>query len=631
MAASAGVPDDPQSWWWRSAAVFARFELLWLAIAAPFLLFPNILTPFAALLILLIWPARRLADGIWTRSSPLNIPAALILLTALMGTLVSADYAVSEAKWWGIFLQVAIFFALLNSLRKERDILLMTAVLFIAGLGVVALGFIGTNWQIDRFLPFLDIYDRLPRIALGLPNSGAGAAQTFFNPRQIGFTLGMLLPLAFTILIFGKGWWLRLTAGLLALMGSVLLLLTSAIMGFLGLSAGLTLVAVWWRRWLIFLILPLLVALVFLISKIGIDSLLLTALDNKNALGIGVVLRIDIWSRALAMIGDMPFTGIGLNTFPLIQSHFYTGYAIGPEPHAHQLWLQTALDLGLPGLIAFIWLLLAFAYTCIHAFRLSASRQMQVLLVGLSASVLAFVAAGTIDLSTLGSKPIALLWGLFGLAAAVLELARKQADGDLVSPSKSRPNLWIFAIFLLILGATLILSPTSRSRNLGLIQAHKAIYQARDSGDLPLNQANQAIEALSNALDRDPDQAQLLGTRASLYAWQGNYNQALADLKARVRIDAIRPLATYAPYLAWKALLVSGDPVDQAQDLLTVYSHWLNRFPDRAESYILVKAVQQIIPDDQAPAAEWLERGIAKQAKPIGLLKAYQEQLNGLD
>lgn len=40
-------------------------------------------------------------------------------------------------------------------------------------------------------------------------------------------------------------------------------------------------------------------------------------LDINNMVGIGIVLRLDIWSRAVAMIREMPFTGVGLNTFSL--------------------------------------------------------------------------------------------------------------------------------------------------------------------------------------------------------------------------------------------------------------------------------------------------------------------------
>ena len=135
------------------------------------------------------------------------------------------------------------------------------------------------------------------------------------------------------------------------------LLLTQTILGLLGLLAGTFIVLVFVSRWF-WLLLPAGVAagagLVLWMNPVEY----LTALLSIDDLGdIAVLMRLNMWSRAWAMIWDLPFTGIGLNTFPLIQSQFYTGYIIGHEPDAHNLLLQTALDLGLPVLVAFLWFL----------------------------------------------------------------------------------------------------------------------------------------------------------------------------------------------------------------------------------------------------------------------------------
>jgi hypothetical protein len=117
---------------------------------------------------------------------------------------------------------------------------------------------------------------------------------------------------------------------------------------------------------------------------------------------------------------DMPFTGIGLNTFPLIQSEFYTGYLIGPEPHAHNLFLQTALDLGLPGLIAFLWFLAAWVSRVLKQIANISASGYRLLLIGVLAGVGSYLAHGFIDAMMLGAKPSFVIWVLLGIGAAAM-------------------------------------------------------------------------------------------------------------------------------------------------------------------------------------------------------------------
>jgi putative inorganic carbon (HCO3(-)) transporter len=627
MAVSVDTSPQQQPWWRRVAEWFSRFELLWLALAAPFLLFPNQYTPYAAALIIFTWPVRRLAAGAWTRSSPLNPPAFLILAAALIGALVSADYALSEAKWWGIFLQVAIYFALLNSLRSEQQILRFTSLFLFIACAVALLAFLGTNWDVQRlfFVPAW-VYDLFPRLNISLPNSFLDPQTAGFSARQVGHTMGMILPLALTLLIFAQGWPLRLPSALFLLLGGSLLILSSALMGIFGALVGLALVAVWWKRWLIIPLLLGFLALAVLIYLNQPVDLMLRALDPSDEFGIGFVLRFDIWSRALAMIRDMPFTGIGLNTFPLVQSHFYIGHLIGPEVHAHQLWLQTALDLGLPGLLAFIWLLVAFAYTVVRGYQLADSRQLQVLLVGLAAGVLAYVAAGTLDVTTLGSKPVAALWAMFGIAGATLSTLQEEKAIEPLKYGKKAPILLISGFLLITILIPMVISPAAGARNFGLVQAHKAIYEARLTGVIPTATAEEAESMITRALAQNPQQAQLLGIRASLHAWLGNDQQALADLSQRVLLDSNQPLQQYAPFLAWPFLL-RGEPVPNSPaDLDRIYKPWQNRFPDRAENYVMRALLQEISGAAPDQAAVWLDRGRQADAQPASLLSAASER-----
>ena len=344
------------------AARVAQVEFIPLALAAPFLLFPNRWTVLAFGLIALTWLCRAIAFGRLTVPTGMEAPLALLVLMALVGFWISADPAMSRAKLWGIVLQVALFYGVVNGLRSARGVRWMAGLLLAATVGVALLSVVGTDWASVRLIDLPWLYDRLPNLVRGLPGSGVPVATDLFNPRHVGATMAMLLPVALALLLFGRDRWLRLlSAGALVVSG-VTLLLSQALQAILGLTLALLFILTWRSRWFLLAIPLALLAVVGGVLAYGPSRAALALLSYDHPLGIAVVLRLDIWSRAWAMVRDMPFTGVGLNTFPVIQTHFYPGFLLGPESHTHNLFLQTAVDLGLLGLWALLWLLVTFAF-----------------------------------------------------------------------------------------------------------------------------------------------------------------------------------------------------------------------------------------------------------------------------
>ena len=133
----------------------------------------------------------------------------------------------------------------------------------------------------------------------------------------------------------------------------------------------------------------------------------------------GFASRLEIWPRAIQMVHDTPYTGVGLNTFPWVMDRFYPGFALGPEPHAHNFLLQTAVDFGLPGLVALLWLGAAVSLTLVDAYHAAPDARIRVVTLAVGAGLLAFLLYGTMDAVTLGAKPGLALWGSLALAVAL--------------------------------------------------------------------------------------------------------------------------------------------------------------------------------------------------------------------
>jgi putative inorganic carbon (HCO3(-)) transporter len=134
--------------------------------------------------------------------------------------------------------------------------------------------------------------------------------------------------------------------------------------------------------------------------------------------------RLEIWSAALDIIQKYPLTGIGMNTFRTVFWSLYpptyipAGYDIG---HAHNEILQTALDLGIPGMIAYLMILLI---TFVKLFKnwpqiKEKSDILKGLILAVTFSLAAHFVFGLFDAVALGAKPGLLFWMLIGQAAYI--------------------------------------------------------------------------------------------------------------------------------------------------------------------------------------------------------------------
>jgi len=207
---------------------------------------------------------------------------------------------------------------------------------------------------------------------------------------------------------------------------TAILLLTQSRGAFLALCVAVVLmVAVQWPRSQRSILVAS-VALGLALWQGGIGPLA-DVLSNTGTISSWIA-RQEVWSRAIYMIHDFPFTEIGLSTFDQVQPLLYPFFLLHGVRvhHAHNLFLQLAVDLGLPGLIAYMAIQLGVAYATWQAWqrlRRAGSGWMQALALGLLGSQAALVAHGLLDAAVWGNRVSLLPWLVFGLALALERIA----------------------------------------------------------------------------------------------------------------------------------------------------------------------------------------------------------------
>jgi putative inorganic carbon (HCO3(-)) transporter len=345
-------------------AWLSRRELIILLLASPLLLFPNSTFGVGMLIIPLLWVMRRVATGQFVVPTPFDIPIVVLLGMTGVGQLISADPAFSLAKSAGVVLGVGTYYAVVAAAQGRAG--WWTAFLLFLGMnvGVAGISLFATAWgnKFPLFEPFLALLPRLIETLPGSPPEG-------FNPNGVAGIFLFGLPLFLMVALSRHGtlfeglgrFRLLLRVGIIVatfLIG-LLFIATQSRAGYISLAVAIMGLVILPRpRWMaISLLIGVVAVALFWVSpyrqpvveRFSAESIEGGALTSLAG-------RFLLWNRAVTAIGDFPVTGVGLGMFRFVQPHRYPLYTVPPQAdvgHAHNQFLQAALDVGLPGMVAF--------------------------------------------------------------------------------------------------------------------------------------------------------------------------------------------------------------------------------------------------------------------------------------
>lgn len=438
-----------------------REELLraWgpLVVAAPVLTFPTF-SPLLSLVVILASAglvihverrARRHGDRRTGFDTALAAPLIAVGVLAVLGTVRSPYLSLSIPKLGGVALGLLAFRAVTLTGTTPSAVRALVGTYLAAGTTVVFVGLLsGPMWK-GKMWPWIYLADSpIPRI-LHLPGAEAGV-----NPNALAGTVLWVLPVLLGLLLSTRSvraqnaqqrpvfrqWALRLTlaSGVIGLL-SVMALCQSRT-AWLSLLASLLIVAsirsqvMAWSSALAIASLGLAVALLGVpqvLEAVTRGSYWVVSLfvDADQARRWDLAVRAfqvyadddrgTIWGFAWQALREHPFAGIGLGTFRRVAAAMDIAHVMPTEvPHAHNVFLQVALDLGVAGLLAYVAaLVLATRMTWVTLRQLD-DRDLRAACLGLWASLLAVHIFGLTDAIALGAKVGLFFWWNLALVAA---------------------------------------------------------------------------------------------------------------------------------------------------------------------------------------------------------------------
>jgi len=121
--------------------------------------------------------------------------------------------------------------------------------------------------------------------------------------------------------------------------------------------------------------------------------------------------RLEYWRRSLRIIKDYPVFGCGLNTYALVAGR----YNVGLGGYPHNSYLQMAAEIGLIGVLVFLWMLFVLFRDSIRALRQVKIQTNKILIFGFLTGLLGFLIHSFFDTNLYSVQLGSLFWVIMGV------------------------------------------------------------------------------------------------------------------------------------------------------------------------------------------------------------------------
>lgn len=326
--------------------------------------------------------------------------AALFGLTALVGLWVAYDLRVALIRLVELAIGFALFMGIPYFCQENTRVRLGWLGLgcgWLAGALGILLWFTNSESNSGAFAGAISIL---------LPLGVSGAGYYWLQRRHlfIGAIIPLVIALSGLFLSFEHSAWLSTAAGLLS--GAIFFYLsrhkqrrqTHYAFGFLiVLLAALACGGFW----------------------LLLRSPNLVLLLAQLPLGDSAASRVDLWQNSLTLLRDYWFTGSGLGVSAMVYSTYVYLLHVPYFYHAHELFLQIAVEQGVPGLVAFGGLLMVAFYGLLATQAWRNSRTLRLLYSTSFGSLSALVVYGLLDAEVYVQPTLPLLFVPLGCVLAL--------------------------------------------------------------------------------------------------------------------------------------------------------------------------------------------------------------------
>ncbi len=397
-----------------------EFGLIMIMVALPFLptmvLVAAVLFVFASYIIKVMMGKRTLKLDI------MDVTVALFMILMMFGGVVTVDMG-SAAPMLVYTAFLLGYFLTVNLVRSSEwvdrcilGVVVSCVPVALYGLYQNFFGTMATTWQDKDMFRYIE----------------GRVVSTFENPNVLGEYLIMLIPLMFALVIIADTRRCRF-AFMLALAFAVgCLVYTWSRGAWLGIMIGMLIFLLMYTRKTLMVLIPGILAVPLVLWKFSDSSIVQRLTSIGDMADSSTSYRVNIWRGVLDLLGDLWAGGIGIGLAPFREIYpAYSLEAIEAAPHAHNLFLQITVELGVVGLLVFLAVIFFYAQKNLSVF-VSDTRSRKLVPAALFCGTLAVLAQGMTDYIWYNYRVYLMFWLLVGLcSASVKNLTDTRTDDAL--------------------------------------------------------------------------------------------------------------------------------------------------------------------------------------------------------
>lgn len=336
------------------------------------------------------------------------VPAAFFLAVAA----IAAGFSLMRAESLKTFpLYIVYFMAFYCAAVIFRDIMKLKYAMPLMIISAVVVSLIGIYQYFFIKAPTAIAWVDVTQF----PELSTRVYATMENPNVLAEYLSLIIPIILGLIWITRKPVIKLSLFIAASIITLCLILTFSRGAWVGFALAVMVFAVLKEPRLIFVFM-----IIALISPAFLPPVVMARIasigsleDSSNAF------RISIWIAALRMIKDYWLTGVGLGLAAF--ARVYRDYMIAGTPaiHSHNLYLQIGLELGVAGLVAFLWLIETGFTKAVR--NVLSNRKVSALLAGVIGALAGHLLHGLFDYVWFSPRIVMLFWLIFGIMAALLE------------------------------------------------------------------------------------------------------------------------------------------------------------------------------------------------------------------
>ena len=326
----------------------------------------------------------------------------LITLISVIGS-IDVEYSLRNIKKY-TFISVFLFFAIVNNVRDLKDIKIMLLAL------LVSTGFFSVLGLIN-YLAFEPIFGT--RLSFPYLRRNLGEFSKFYD---------VVIPINLALVLITKNKIKKVLFGFVFLLSITTIFFMQMRASYLAIFLSLFAITFVYRKklFIFMLIIPFLVA-IMMPTNMATRAREMFKFGNYLKSDGVLNYRIDTWKGAVRIIKENPVLGLGVGKSNFGKTAKQFNDLNIPYDHAHNTYLQIAVELGLIGLAAFLWLfgsVFYFGFKCY--FHLPKTDERAVLIFGILCGIGAVFLHGFISYFYV-RLGFFTLWVTVGLLFALIE------------------------------------------------------------------------------------------------------------------------------------------------------------------------------------------------------------------